>query len=181
MNEAPRNPRNPRDDAFLQQLIGCQDRLCAYAAALMGSAAAAEDLVQQANLVIWRRAENFEPGTEFGAWACRILYFEVLAWRKKQSRDRLVFDDAVLEQLALDAEPISRTAETRRRALDDCIGRLSEKNRQLLIARYDSDDSLKALAQQIGRPIGSLYQTLRRVRIQLADCVQRHLNREQCS
>jgi RNA polymerase sigma-70 factor (ECF subfamily) len=170
-----------RNDAFLKQLIGCQDRLCAYATALMGSPAAAEDLVQQANLVIWRRAETFEPGTEFGAWACRILYFEVLAWRKKQSRDRLVFDDAVLELLARDAEPISDTAETRRRALDDCIGKLSETHRRLLIARYDSDDSLTSLAAQLGRPIGSLYQTLRRVRIQLAGCVERFLNREQCS
>ena len=56
MRNARRMSDTPRNDAFLQQLIGCQDRLCAYATALMGSAAAAEDLVQQANLVIWRRA-----------------------------------------------------------------------------------------------------------------------------
>ncbi|QNN24861.1 sigma-70 family RNA polymerase sigma factor [Planctomycetales bacterium ZRK34] len=174
-------PESPRNDDFLQQLIGCQDRLCAYATALMGSPGAAEDLVQQANLVIWRRAEDFEPGTEFGAWACRILYYEVLAWRKKQSRDRLVFDDAVLAQLAEDAEAVSETAETRRRALNDCINRLSDTHRRLLSARYESTDSMSTLAQQLGRPIGSLYQTLRRVRIQLAGCVQRYLNREQCS
>jgi len=131
------------NDAFLQNLIACQDRLCAYATALVGSPAVAEDLVQQANLVIWRRAEDFEPGTDFGAWACRVLFYEVLAWRKRQARSRLVFDDAVLSMIAEQAEPICETAQTRRRALSDCLAKLTEAQRDLLNARYDSDQPLR--------------------------------------
>ncbi|MBI1370591.1 MAG: sigma-70 family RNA polymerase sigma factor [Planctomycetes bacterium] len=170
---------HPPDALFVQSLIDCQDRLCAYAAAMVGSLAIAEDLVQQTNLVIWREAKQFVPGTDFSAWACRILYYEVLAWRKRRSRERLVFDDAIVANIAEQAERISVTAPDRHRALIDCLSKLTDSQRDLLNARYQSDTSLNDYAARIGRPVDSLYQTLRRVRLQLGQCVDRFLNREQ--
>ena len=38
--------------------------------------------------------------TNFNAWACRIAYFRVLNYRRKKSREKLVFDDDVLDYLA---------------------------------------------------------------------------------
>ena len=45
-----------------------------------------EDVFQAANLVLWRKFDQFEPGTNFFAWACQIIRYEVLKYREKYAR-----------------------------------------------------------------------------------------------
>ena len=74
---------------FITLLTGYQNRLYAYILSMLGDPAAAEDVLQQANLVIWSKADSFEPGSDFEAWVMTIARFEVKAYRTKVGRDRL--------------------------------------------------------------------------------------------
>ncbi|MFN7134755.1 MAG: guanylate kinase, partial [Myxococcales bacterium] len=49
-----------------------------------------EEVIQETNLVLWREFDRFQEGTNFAAWACRVALNQVLAWRKKRQRDRLL-------------------------------------------------------------------------------------------
>lgn len=86
-------------DAFVQLMTEHQGRLYAYVLSLLGDPDQANDVLQEANLVLWRNAGEFQMGSNFRAWAFRIAHFQVMAHRQRQLRDRLVFDDELLAVL----------------------------------------------------------------------------------
>jgi RNA polymerase sigma-70 factor, ECF subfamily len=88
---------------FVRSLTEYQSRLYAYIVAMLGDADAAGDVFQNTNVAIWRKAAEYTEGTNFWAWTSRIAHFEVLAFRKRRQRDRHVFDDGLLANIAEEA------------------------------------------------------------------------------
>lgn len=66
---------------FLQLLTSHQSRIYAYILSLVFDRTQADDLLQETNAVLWRKAEEFETGTNFVAWAFQIAYYEVMQQR----------------------------------------------------------------------------------------------------
>jgi RNA polymerase sigma-70 factor, ECF subfamily len=52
-------------------------QLYAYFLTLMGNDPGADDVFQETSTLMWEKFEQFEPGTNFVAWGCRIGYFRV--------------------------------------------------------------------------------------------------------
>lgn len=82
----------------------CQRRLYAFIYALVRNPADAEDVLQECNLVLWRKAAEYQPGTDFMAWAWRIAQLQVMAFRKRKARAREHFDDTLIARLADEAQ-----------------------------------------------------------------------------
>jgi RNA polymerase sigma-70 factor (ECF subfamily) len=85
---------------FVFQLTDWQGRLFGYLMSLLGNV---HDVLQETNLVLWRKIDGFEPGTDFAAWARSVAYFQSLAFLRDRKRDRHIFDDDLLQQIADDA------------------------------------------------------------------------------
>ena len=134
-----------------------------------------DDLLQEINVVLWEKCDEFQPGTDFWSWASQIARFKVLNQVRKYGRERLVFDDAVLQQLAAMAEQKLQDLDRRRDALDHCLKQLPPAQRQLIDLRYASGQTVESIAESIGRPAGSIRQTLYRIRAALEACVQTQL------
>ena len=96
-------------ESFVHALLDCQDALRAYVTALVMDPNEADDVVQEANVVLCRQADEFPTIKNFTAWACRIAFFEVLSSRKRRQRDRLLFDDGLLALVAQDLPRFVRT------------------------------------------------------------------------
>ncbi|MBI1369780.1 MAG: sigma-70 family RNA polymerase sigma factor [Planctomycetes bacterium] len=165
-------------EAYAQQLTSSQPALYGYIMSLVGDYDTAQDVLQQVNLVLWRKAGEFEAGTPFMAWACRVAYFEVLTARKQFARSRLVFDDALLMNLADAAAASADQSEARRKALGRCLAELSPTQRELLERHYAGDETVRAIAESMQRPLASLYQTMYRIRIALLKCIARRIEIE---
>jgi RNA polymerase sigma-70 factor (ECF subfamily) len=170
MSEHPENPA----ESLVDQLTRHQSSLFHYILSLIPDRAAAEDILQETNLVLWRKAAEFDPTLPFMPWACRIALFQVKAHRRDQARDRHVFDDDVLDQLAGEA-PTSADPRPLEIALRDCLGRLPAKQRDLILARYQPGASVDSLAESIGLTANALSQSLFRIRRALAECLDRQL------
>ncbi|MBI1367490.1 MAG: sigma-70 family RNA polymerase sigma factor [Planctomycetes bacterium] len=166
-----------RMEQVVQLLLTHQTRMRAYIRALVPERAGAEDVLQETNMVLWRKAAEFTPGTEFMAWALTAARFQALAWRQKQRRDRLVFDEALMNDLADAAGREAESHDDRAEALRGCLAKLPAAQRDLLAARYAADGSPEAIARQMGRPVGSIRQTLYRIRAALLACVEQTLER----
>src|SRR5215212_3872657 len=87
-------------EEFVQLLTGEQSRLFGYIVTLLGDVNDASNVLQQANMVLWRKANEFKLGTNFHVWAKKTAYYQTLAYLRDRKRDKLVFDDELLEQLA---------------------------------------------------------------------------------
>ena len=166
---------------FISLLTAYQNRLYAYILSLLGDPAAAEEVLQQANLVIWEKADDFEPGSDFEAWVMTIARFEVKAWRTRVSRDRLVFTDAAFARLETAAQQLPAMLEQRIALLHDCFGRLSDRQRQLIQQRYENNQSLDELSRRSGESRSVIAQALYRARLALVRCMQRKVNGEGAS
>ena len=165
-------------ESFVRALIDCQDALRAYATTLLFDPAEADDVVQQTNVVLCRQADEFPKIENFAAWACRIAYFEVLSHRKRRKRDRLLFDDDLLSLMAKDVGRMVEEVGPRKQYLDLCLDELPEHQRAMILKRYGPSGALRALAEELGRPIGSVQQTLYRIRLKLLDCIRKKMEGE---
>ncbi len=158
---------------FADQLVAIQKGLYAYILTLLPWADEASDVLQQTNLVMWRDAARFEPGTDFRAWAYRVAYFQVLAQRRKAGRERLRFDDALLRDLADNMQREAAEDEDEALVLQDCLRKLPEMDRELICRRYDAGVSVKLLAAQLDLPPNTVAVRLHRIRRELLECMRR--------
>jgi len=171
--------REKDDAAFVGLLTEHQSALRFYVASLLPGEPAAADVTQQANTTIWRKRAEFEPGTNFRAWAFSIARFEVLNFRKKMARDsRRVFSDELEEIMAEEIAEHSGGIDERQEALKHCLGKLRPADRELIRHRYDDGSPLRDFAARTGRSVGGLKVTLHRLRSALRDCVERQIGSE---
>jgi RNA polymerase sigma-70 factor (ECF subfamily) len=158
---------------FLELVTEFQPRLYGYVMSLLGDREAASEVLQETNVVIWRKAAEFQPNTSFKAWAFRIASFQVMAWRQRQIRDRLVFDEGVLERLDVRASERDEDFTGRRDRLEECLRKLPDRQRELILARYLDGASVVELAVQTQRTANAVSQLLFRARKNLLDCLGR--------
>lgn len=166
---------NPKDhqEQFVRNLTNCQPSLYAYILSLLPNREDANDILQDVNLVMWRRSGEYELGTKFTAWAYKIARFKVLAHHRDHHRDRHIFDDGLFASLADQAE---RRADGGTAALlDDCLDELPKPQRELVRERYTPGGSVKEIARRLGQSAAALSVTLSRIRKSLLDCVHRKM------
>lgn len=164
-----------QEEAFRRELTRAQSDLFTYLCALTGRADAARDVLQDTNLALCRQAARYDPLLPFLPWARTVAYYQVLSWRKRQLRERLVFDDELLEDVAdtLRAEP--SVSHSQLDALEGCVKKLPERMRELLEARYVSGCTLEALAASRGRASNAVAASLYRIRQLLSACMEEAL------
>ena len=163
---------------MVQEIARHQPRLRALVRCLLVRSSDVDDVLQDINAVLWEKADEFEPGTDFWAWASQIARFKVLNQVRKYGRERLVFDMATVERLADVAEKRLQELDSRREALDHCLGKLAPVQRQLIDLRYVNGYAMERIAETVGRPAGSIRQTLYRIRAALLECIERRLSSE---
>lgn len=165
-------------EQFVRQLTEHQNRLYGYVYSLLGDHSRAADVVQETNLVLWRKLKEFHPEKPFLPWAFAIARFQVLALLRDQNRDRFLLDANLAETLAEEVERQSDHLDSMRDALRPCIQRLTVANRDLIERRYFHSMSVADVADSLGRSVGSVKVALLRIRRQLSGCVQHHLSAE---
>lgn len=151
--------------------------LHAYLSYLIGNTADAYDVLQETNLLLWRKAADYDSCKPFLNWARTFAYFQALKFRKTRQRERLVFDDALLERVAARAE--EETDHHRLLAnLEICFSRLTPRQRDVMIAKYRRDESLAVIAQRMECSLATVGMLLMRIRKRLALCLRDAMARE---
>jgi RNA polymerase sigma-70 factor, ECF subfamily len=171
------NSGSDQTTGYMQQVIDWQPRLYSFILSLLGNLTEAEDVLQNTNLVLIQQQEAFCREASFSAWAMKIAYHQVLQHRDSNVRSRLRFDDALLDQLAAKLSDSGDRPASELAALHQCVLRLSPVEQDMLKWRYGGK-SLSALAEKLGRTVGSVSQTLYRTRAKLAECIKRALKAE---
>jgi RNA polymerase sigma-70 factor (ECF subfamily) len=163
------------DKEFVYQLTDWQNRLFGYLMTLLSNTHDARDVLQETNLVMWRKIGDFETGTDFGAWARRCAYYQALAFLRDRKRDRHLFDDDVLALLANEDTNSSHDEDERRLALRDCLACLPDKHRRLIDRRYREEIPIRQLAVDHGKNESALKMAMMRIREVLRQCIESKL------
>ena len=161
-------------ERFIQSLTDHQGRLFVYLVSMLGDVHDARNVLQETNLELWRKSGQFIEGTDFAAWSRRIAHFKILAFLRDKKRDRHLFDEALLNQIAQRPQSTEDDEEIHV-ALRHCLAALPDRLRLLISGRYGSDHSIRQLAQRIGKSEAATKVVLSRVRKQLMGCIERQL------
>ena len=88
-----------RVDEFVELYARHHKPIHRYLTTLLPTTADVDDVLQETSVVLWREFDTFEPGSSFWAWASRVAFNQVRAWRSRQRRERLVFSKNFLQEI----------------------------------------------------------------------------------
>ena len=165
-------------EEFILELTEVQQRLFGFLFKRLADREQAREVLQRTNLVLCRKADNYEPGTNFKAWAMTVANYEVMAYRKTQVRERLVFTDEVFAMIGTADDGRSSAQSARVAHLKHCLQGMSLKNRELLDWRYQGERTMVQIAEDIGSTIGAVKVKLHRLRRQLLGCIQNRMQED---
>ena len=167
-----------RHDEFLRSFTANEPAVRAYIRRLLPTRADADDVMQDVSVVLWKKFGEFREDADFRPWAFGVARFEVLAWFRDKGRDRLVLDEDVVAKLSVDSEQVDARLEQQREALEECMGKVAPKQRELLMLAYQGESNMQEIASTSGRSVNGFYQWLYRMRQSLLDCIRRSVSQE---
>ena len=159
---------------FVAELTKAQTKMRIYLAKLLANSPSTDDVLQECNKVLWVKRDDWDPETIFLKWAYRVCFFQVKAYFRNQSREKLVFNDELLEIMGRE-EPDLATPKEREVAMNQCLHKLDVHERSLLLERYQGELSVDQIAKREGIPANTLSQKFLRLRHQLLICIQSNL------
>jgi RNA polymerase sigma-70 factor (ECF subfamily) len=160
---------------FIAEITAAQRQLHAFVAAIVWNLADADEVLQETNLAIWQKAAEYDPSRPFVPWAMRFAQVQAQSWLKKRKRVPVVFDDLLLERMVSEAIEEAGEFDAQRRALADCLQKLSADHRELIASRYEPEASVNDLAAARNVAPKALSELLRRIRSKLLACIDKTL------
>ncbi|MDE0934594.1 MAG: sigma-70 family RNA polymerase sigma factor [Mariniblastus sp.] len=163
----------PSDETrFIEALTRHQPALEAYCHANLANREDAREVLQATCVKLWQKSSDWDPDTEFLPWAFTVARFTLLSHYRDQKRDRLVFDEDVIQAMARDTKQAASAFDQRREALAKCLGKLDPLPKALLHDYYTASQSLKDIAKASGRKLSAVKMNLLRIRRQLSACIE---------
>jgi RNA polymerase sigma-70 factor, ECF subfamily len=162
---------NEHDDRVVQLIANCQRGLFLYICGLLFSRELTEDVLQETNLVLWKKRAEYRSDTNFYAWACQIAFYEVCKARDEKRRKVPAFSDLFLQRMAPPLQAMVEAPNRLQNYLLECMGTLSDRDRALLELRYEDDATTKSIANELGQSVRTVNRSLARIHETLFDCI----------
>lgn len=165
-------------ERFTRLWTAHQATVANYLHALVRERTAAEDLLQETALLIFRRFAEYDDERPFVAWALGIARFKVMGLRRDAARSRLVFEEEALERFTETWAEQAAGQSERGEALEHCLDQLADHARSVVRLRYFEDLTAEQIATKLGANGAAIRVTLQRIRTQLRECVERKIRIE---
>ncbi len=135
----------------------------------------ADEVLQEVYVQVWERAAQYDeskasPITWLATMARNRALDEIRRKRPTPVGDARELLDGVSDE----DDPLERLEQSERLArLRQCLERLDEERRQVVLLAYREGFSREALAERFSCPAGTVKSWLRRSLLQLRDCLER--------
>ena len=161
----------PESEELIKLLAEHQEVLFYYIRTLVHDVDAAGDILQETNMILWKKMNEFETGTSFLGWSRKVAHFQVLAWCRDRKRENILFNNDMVSLLAQSTESRSDNYLEIRQSLKKCLALLPEHGRQIIQKIYGQGMSVSELAKEQDRTPNAISQSLFRIRTLLKNCM----------
>lgn len=171
----------PMDDNGSQfvRLVAQQERsLRGFVRSLMPNSDHVDDIVQEVFVVAWKKFDHLQDHQDFSKWICAIAKFEVLNFRRRMARDRMVLNEDLIKLIADEGADQSEVRQAQLKALSKCVAELPDQKRNLIRQVYLPGIPISEVAAKFNKNENAVYQSLYRIRQGLWNCVSRRLQIE---
>jgi RNA polymerase sigma-70 factor, ECF subfamily len=164
---------------FVGLLLQVQPRIYAYIRAQIPLRADAEDVFQETVMALWSEYSAFQADGSFLAWAYGFARNKVLHYQRRYARQRRLFSEEAVRQIASEAEAMAEELGSVQDALRNCLTKLRPEDREVVQRCYGTEMTVATVATQLGRSVNTIKSVLKRCRRALYDCIRRTLSREE--
>ena len=167
-------------DEIVKGAFKFRDALMSYAFAILRDWSRAEDVVQDAYIIVMNQWEDFREGTSLYYWVRQIVFNKSMETLRARSREMSGVDETLLSIVSnvigkhLDEREADRQR-VMRRALELCMARLDRRSVSLLKGFYARAMSCESIANVQKRSVNAIRLALSRLRKQLHECMVRRL------
>jgi RNA polymerase sigma-70 factor (ECF subfamily) len=133
--------------------------LLRYATRLLNDAAAAEDVVQNVFIKLFRRGPSaIPPPEQIKCWLFRVTHNEAIDHLRREQRLRMLHERHLESQTdeRAGAGCADMSLDEKRELVLQLLGRLRPRERQVLLLRLDSGLSYEEIAAATGRSVGNV-------------------------
>jgi RNA polymerase sigma-70 factor (ECF subfamily) len=171
--------QDKRTPDFLRLFVRHQHEIYAYILALVPHVHDADDLFQNGVTVMWRKFDQFKPGTNFAAWGVEIMRYEILIYRRNLARSKRVLMDEPLFEALMDRIPaVQDEAAARIEALRKCRALLDDRAKRIVKMRYELEIPTEEIAAYLNVSRRHVYHVLGQITGVLLRCMRRTLAEE---
>jgi RNA polymerase sigma-70 factor, ECF subfamily len=162
------------DEAFAALTRRNVDAAYRLAWAILADAGDAEDAVQDAFAMAWRKRTGLREPAKFDAWFGRILVNTCRERLRTRARSRVRAVDAIPETGLPDVGAPDQAIQVGLRSMvGDALGALDPDHRIVVVLRYWADLTVDEIAERVGVPAGTvksrLHYALRSLHTELED------------
>lgn len=162
---------NSGRDAILREFVRHRSALFAYILSIVRNFDQAEDVLQEVAVVLCDQWADFDPTSNFMAWACRIARNKV--FNASRAQRLILLSPEALEQIEKAAAAESRNGWLE--AVEKCLEGLEGRTREILTLRYRRGLGGREIAGQLRSTTTAVHMALSRARVALARCVEGRL------
>ncbi|MCK4998228.1 MAG: sigma-70 family RNA polymerase sigma factor [Anaerohalosphaera sp.] len=167
--------KNDKYESFLKLYRKNEVCIFRYIIALLPNYSAAEDVMQDTMLVMWRKYDQFRPGSNFVAWGMQIARFGVLKYHQKNKPGIVHFDTDAMNNLTKHKMITDSNKELYLEALDECTKGLSDNCKQMIVLRYVENMKVTDIALKMQKSLNSTYKVMSRIHHALLNCIERKM------
>lgn len=177
-----------RNQRFIALLARTEHVVRRFTLGLLPGGEGIDDVLQETALEAWRKFAEFEENKEtesrgtssdFACWVCVIARYKILSYQRDRSRDRMVFREELLSELADLAMGDIQSREAELSAVEYCLEQMGEHSRRLLLSVHRYGDSVAKIAEETQRKPRRLYYQINVLRSTLLDCVRTRMAKDQ--
>lgn len=159
---------------FVELFTKHQKQIFFFILNLVSNHTDAEDLLQQTAVDMWKMFGRYEQKTNFLNWSLAIAKFRVLKFRREQNKKTRILNDILFQKLADDLLKRQDTGDEQV-ALEGCLKRLDNSERDLLRLHYEDGLTYRAIAEKCHCAERRMYTIMSRIHLALHDCILKTL------
>jgi len=171
---------DPREK-FVKTHMPHQGSLFGYLLGAVRDFHQAEDLLQQVTLILWKKFGEYRADEPYLPWAFGVARRELARHFRDSANHEARLSLEIMDAVTGTLEKEEHRLAEERRALLECIKKLPAEDQGLVKLRYETDLSLKELADRFGKSLAAVNMALVRIRRALLDCTERSLTKETVS
>jgi len=127
-------------------------RVYRFVLRLMRNEAAAEDLISDVFLDVWRQAGKFEGRSAVSTWLLSIARFKALSVLRRRGEEELDDESAEAIEDQADDPEVALAKKDKGAALRQCLAKLSAEHREIIDLVYYHEKSVEEVAGIVGIP-----------------------------
>ena len=166
-----------REKRFLSHFLAHKDGLYAFIRAIARDPNLADDLLQEASLVMWEKFDTYQEGFSFAGWARAIALNKMRNESRRIGKAGQLMSSVAAEALMQGFDRTEGYGGENKWivALRACMEDLSPSVKRLVEMKYFENVTLDEIAEKFNRTYSGVSSALRKARVFLDACIRKRL------